>query len=183
MPRPEAPYRRVEDLAKECAAMLRWLRGPGTAASESEFATRLRAYRALCEAVGYLSYGRALLKKHGALLGGKKTAQPTTQRSADSFTADELALFKDKEAVLTPDGWVVGVPLVQHVDRVRDELRESGAESGDKQALKKILERAALSSGKSVLATLGNLPALQTKVSRLRTLAITKRSQKVSPTE
>jgi hypothetical protein len=105
--------------------------------------------------------------------------QPTTQRSADSFTADELALFKKDEAVLTPDGWVVAAPLVQHVDRVIGELRESGHESSDQHALEKIRERAARSSGKRS-ASLGSL---KTRVSRERKQAITERSKKVPPTD
>lgn len=181
MTRRQIPYRRVEALAKECAAMLRWLRGPGAAASESEFATCLRAYRSLCEAVAFLPRGPALLKEHGGLLASKKTAQPTTQRAAESFTADEVALLD--EPVLTPDGWVVPGPLVQHVDVVKDELANSGGESGDQHALKRILERAATANGKSTLASLNQLGKLKTRVSRQRAQAITVRSQKVPPTD
>lgn len=161
--------------------MLRWLRGPGAAASESEFATCLRAYRSLCEAVAFLPRGPALLKEHGGLLASKKTAQPTTQRAAESFTADEVALLD--EPVLTPDGWVVPGPLVQHVDVVKDELANSGGESGDQHALKRILERAATANGKSTLASLNQLGKLKTRVSRQRAQAITVRSQKVPPTD
>lgn len=161
--------------------MFRWLRGPGTAASESEFKARLRAYKALCEAVSFLPRGPDMLKQFGGLVARKKPMRPTTQRAADSFTADEVALL-DKP-VLTPDGWVVPGPLLPHVDRIRDELRESGAESGTKQALKKILERAAVASNRSVLASLNELPKLETKVSRQRKQAIAERSQKVPPAD
>lgn len=161
--------------------MLRWLRGPGTAASESEFATCLRAYRSLCEAVSFLPRGPALLKEYGGLLSSKKKAQATTQRSAESFTADEVALLD--QPVLTPDGWVVPGPLVPHVDLVKEELANSGAESGDQQALKKILERAATANGKSTLASLNQLGKLKTRVSRQRAQAITVRSQKVPPAD
>lgn len=180
MTRRQIPPRRVEALAKECAEMLRWLRGPGAAASESEYKARFRAYKALCEAVAFLPRGPSLLKQFGGLVVRKKPMQPTTQRAAESFTADELALLD--EPVLTPDGWLVPPqPLVMHVDRVRDELRESGAESGTKQALRKILERAAVASNRSVLASLKDLPKLEAKVSRQRNRAITERSQKVPP--
>lgn len=178
MTRPQIPYRRVEALAKECSEMRAWLRGPGSAAPESEFQIRLRAYKALCEAVAFLPHGPALLKKLGGRVVSKGPMHPTTQRAAESFTADEVVLLD--EPVLTPDGWVVPGPLVPHVDRVRDELRESGHESGDQHALEKIRERAARSSGKRSSASLGSL---KTKVSRERKQAITERSKKVPPAD
>lgn len=178
MTRRQIPYRRVEVLARECSEMLAWLRGPGTAAAESEFVARLRAYKALCEAVSYVPHGPALLKKLGGLVKVRKPMHPTTTRD---LTADEVALL-DKP-VLTPRGWVVPGPLVPHVDHVRAELRAAKRQSSDQHALKEILERVARANGKSVLGSLEALGKFKTKVSRQRNQAITVRPKKVPPTD
>lgn len=181
MTRRQIPYRRVEALARECSEMLAWLRGPGTAAAESEFVSRIRAYKALCEAVAYLPHGPALLKKFGGRMKVRKPIHPTTTRDPDTFTADEVALLD--QPVLTPRGWVVPGPLVPHVDRVRAELANAKLPSGDQHALTTILERAARASGKSILGSLEALGKLKTKVSRQRKQAITVRLKKVPPTD
>lgn len=181
MTRRKTPYRRVEALARECSEMLAWLRGPGTAAAESEFVDRLRAYKALCEAVSYMPHGPALLKKLGGLVKVRKPMHPTTTRDPDTFTADEVALL-DKP-VLTSRGWVVPGPLVQHVDRVRAGLMAGKLPSGDQHALIEILANAARASGKSVLGSRKDLGKLKTKVSRQRKQAITVRTKKVPPTD
>lgn len=140
MTRRAAQPRKVEALAAECRALLVWLRGPGASAGEAEFAVVHRAYRAMLAAVSMLPRGPSELKKACALPPKRADSEPTTTRTADSFTIDDVVLLD--EMLLTPQGWIVPVPIVPHVDRERERLKAAQLPSSDTDALREILRRA-----------------------------------------
>lgn len=131
--------RKVEALAAECRALLVWLQGPGASAGEAEFAVVHRAYSALLAAVAMLPRGPAALERARARPVRRPGPKPTTTRSADSFTIDDVVLLD--EPVLTPQGWVVPAPIVPHVERERERLKAAQRPSSDTDALREILRR------------------------------------------
>lgn len=180
MTRRKPPADRVDALARKCAALLSWLKGPGVAADPELFAARASAYAALVEAVGYLARGPELLDTYGALLPQPAGLPEPVNRPADSFTPDEVALLD--EPVLTAQGWIVPGPLALHVDRVRRSLLEQQKPSTDRDALLQMLTNRATARGESQWRALGELPRLQTRLSRERSAArITRRGAKVPP--
>lgn len=140
MSRPAPQPRKVEALAAECRGLLVWLRGPGKSAGQAEFAVVHRAYCALLTSVAMLPRGPAALERARALPARRPEPRPTTTRSADSFTIDDVVLL-DKR-VLTPQGWVVPAPIVPHVDRERERLKAEQRPHTDADALREILRRA-----------------------------------------
>lgn len=154
--------RKVEALAAECRALLVWLRSPGASASEVEFALVHRAYCALLTSVSMLPRGRIALERARALPMRRPDPKPTTTRSADSFTIDDVVLL-DK-AVLTPQGWVVPAPIVPHVDRERERLKAEQRPHTDADALREILRRA---TGSDIQAGL-SLNRHKVRLTRLR---------------
>lgn len=171
----------VEALAQECGDLWRWLRRPPAGTSEAEFAAKKRAYFLLCEAVRYLPRGPAALRRCGALgRPAAKVANPEAERAAQSFTVDELALLERR--TLTSDGWVIPVPLLARVEAVKAELATAGNKAGDVDALREILTRVHASTGQSLHSLHRRLPALRTRLSRLRAAAaVTRPPAKVPP--
>lgn len=154
--------RKVESLAAECRALLVWLRGPGASAGGAEFAVVHGAYGALLTSVSMLPRGRIALERAHALPTRRSAPKPTTKRSADSFTIDDVVLL-DKR-VLTPQGWVVPEPIVPHVDRERERLQAAQRPHSDSDALTEILLRATGSESK----TRALLPQHKVRLSRAR---------------
>lgn len=180
MTRRKPPPDRVDALARECADLLSWLKGPGVAAEPELFAARASAYAALVEAVGYLAKGPELLDAYRALLPRPAALPAPVERPADGFTPDEIVLLD--EPVLTAQGWIVPGPLALHVDQVKGSLREQGKPFTDRDALLQILTNRASARGESQWRALGELPRLQTRLSRERKAArIAMGASKVPP--
>lgn len=169
MSRPRVTPRKVEALARECLDLKQWLRGEGSGADSHAYAVAVRSYNALLTAVAMLPHGMRYLSKLGVLPPPRRAPPKPLERTATSFTMDELVMLD--EPVLTPDGWVVPAPLVPHVDAMLEQIRSEGDPlvATDKEALRRIIVAWANQRGKSAAQSVtDNLQKLQTRLSRAR---------------
>lgn len=179
MTRRTPPPRNVEALARECRVLHDWLTGAGAGADPQAFSAAMRAYVALLNAVRWLPRGPQYLREMGALPIERAAAVPE-ERSADSFTEDELFALDDP--VLTRDGWILPNDALLHVEAEQARLRARGKAATRKDALKAILERVATLRNKSVQRTLADdLAKWETRLSRAATQRETVRRNAANP--
>lgn len=134
-------------MAQDCARLWEWLRSTEAAKlPEEDFAVLHQAFLSMAEAVSRLGHGRAALKRatpRAAKVQKLKDLRVSKDViNADDVTRDRLAMLQPDEVLLTPQGYVVGVPLLTRVKELQD--RPDSPAKSDAEAARIIAEGAGL---------------------------------------